>query len=207
MGDETLVLTGCTISNNSASSDGGGIIAIGTTLTVIDSLISANTAGSGGGLTFYSVGVNTPSSTILRNSTFSGNRATSGNGGAAEFVTSPDDSLDIENCTITANNAASTGGGVWLDAAQAITVESSILAGNSAASKTDLASVATVQLKTSALGVTTGAPIQDLGGNFLGISTAQLKLGPLQSNGGPRQTQTRQRIQRRDEEISLPLAA
>ena len=94
-------LTGCIISNNSATS-GGGVRNLGP-LSITDTTISENSAQSGGGAGLYSSGA------VLVNCTFSGNMS-AGNGGG---IYSPDGTIDLTNCTIAANSATNLGGGIY----------------------------------------------------------------------------------------------
>jgi hypothetical protein len=78
-----LTLQNSTLSNNSASNDGGGILD-GGFLTITNSTISTNNAGrDGGGIMVYSGTVNLQSSTIANNYVYEGlfDPATTGSGG------------------------------------------------------------------------------------------------------------------------------
>ncbi len=125
-----LTVTNSTISNNTAAAGsyggyGGGLYLSGTgTVTITNSTLSNNTAGlAGGGVALVS------SSTVhIVNSTLSGNMAENGGGIYASIG-----DLTIQNNTITNNTANSYGGGIWaLDAAATLTLERSIVSGNTA---------------------------------------------------------------------------
>ena len=97
----TLKITSSTLSNNSASSKGGGVYSLGP-VSIMDSQISANTAGVGGAI--HSVGQTMELSHVL----ISANSA-SGSGGGV-YTTSG--TVSVEETTI-GNNLAGSGGGVY----------------------------------------------------------------------------------------------
>ena len=78
IGDESLTIQDCVISNSSASEDGGAInIQNAGSLLLVRSTISGNTASDdGGGIYFFSSG-----SCYLIDSSLVNNRASTGNGG------------------------------------------------------------------------------------------------------------------------------
>jgi len=107
-GSAYITITDCTISGNSTTLNGGGILADRTLLTVANSTISGNSAGtSGGGISVSpgTIGVDLDSSIV--NSTISGNSAGTSGGGIGTSNT-----LRVANCTITGNSAPS-GGGIY----------------------------------------------------------------------------------------------
>jgi len=170
-----------TISGNSAADYFGGLF-VGGTLTLEDSTISDNTAGiSGGGLHLHGSATST-----IRNSTISGNTAATNGGGILLGASYPfNGTLLIHSSTITSNTATSgTGGGITrIIGTGTITLESTIVSGNSNASAPDISSTGTVNLKTSLVGSAVGFSKTDLGGNLPFGTSA--KLGPLTDNGGP----------------------
>lgn len=114
---DTLKVENSIISNNVADSDNGGSGNGGGGLyndtfgkmTLIYSTVSGNSVGSladGGGI--YTAG----STTMITNSTISGN--SSGNDGGGIYVRGTFD-VTVINCTIAKNTAARDGGGVWTD--------------------------------------------------------------------------------------------
>jgi len=209
--DENLSLTGCVLTGNSASSDGAGVAVIaggGLTLqactlsgnaaaddggavyffyagslTIVDSTLSGNSCADDGGAIYFFGAASGP--IVIRNSTISGN--TAGNDGGGVVLVAFAGTLSVQNSTLTANSAT-VGGAVALQSGSgAIALESSIVSGNSASSVgPDVSSTAGVALKSSAVGTASGFTATDLGGN-LAFGT-DLKLGPLQINGGPTAT-------------------
>ena len=101
-------ISGLTIANgNSPGSNGGGIYNNGGTLTVSNSTLSGNSAGSGagGGGIFNNVGTLTVS-----NSTISGNSASFGGGGINSFR----GTVTVTNSTISGNTInGGNGGGIY----------------------------------------------------------------------------------------------
>jgi len=107
----TITIINSTISGNTATGDGGGILSNGT-LTVTGSTISGNSSGAtstgdgnqGGG------GIRDGSTTTITNSTISGNYANNGYGGGILN----NGNLTAKNNTISGNSASiSNGGGIY----------------------------------------------------------------------------------------------
>ncbi len=172
-----LTLVRCGVMGNHAVISGGGIDAFGTSITIQNSTLAGNSAkntGSGG-----AISVSAPSLTIV-NSTLSGNVAMKG-GAIQSFNTT----VIIQNSTIT-GNAADFGGGIILQSGPAISLESSIVSGNSGGSAPDIFSAIAVTANFSAVGSNAGFTSLTGTGN-LPFGT-DLKLGPLAYNGGPTQT-------------------
>jgi CSLREA domain-containing protein len=130
-----VFLYGLTIANGNSPAAGGGINALGGTLTVTNSTFSGNTANNtdGGAIFFTNAGTLT-----VTNSTFSGN--TAGSGGAIFTNT---DMLTVTNSTFS-GNTANIGGGIQFNNIGTMTVSNSIFSGNSAPGSGDIFSVATV---------------------------------------------------------------
>lgn len=209
---EAVALTNCTVTNSKASSDGGAIFVLGngsltlqsTTIsgnnsvnqggaayffdggrfTIRDSTISGNMSGkTGGGITFYGAATG---ALLVSNSTFSGNLAGDSGGGIALLAFAGD--LKLQNSTMT-QNAADDGGGIRLvnvSGSYTISIESTIVSGNFATGIGPDIMGAIVSLKTSAIGSSNGFIPIDMGGNL--PYNINLKLGPLQLNGGPTET-------------------
>jgi hypothetical protein len=102
LNEGSLTLNNSTISGNSASNGGGGILNEGS-LTLNNSTISGNSASNGGG-GIYDVGA-----TYVDNSTISGNSSGGDGGGVYEAAI-----LQLVNSTLSANRAAHNGGGIYI---------------------------------------------------------------------------------------------
>jgi hypothetical protein len=109
--DGSATLSGCTLSDNTASRDGGAVSNTGT-FTITGGVFSGNSADSEGGAVWNGVGMLTATGC-----TFADNTATSsgviggGNGGAVanEFQ----GTLVLASCTLYENVAGGSGGGVF----------------------------------------------------------------------------------------------
>jgi hypothetical protein len=163
----TLNVVNSTLSDNMApNSDGGGIGTDYGTLTMVNSLISGNTAEIGGGIDSVGGVAN------LQNSTLSGNTALAGGG-----IDNDDGTLNIDNTTIAGNPR---GGGI-LTPEGTTNLEATLMAGNSGG---DCLSPVNDE----------GYNIDDDGScGFSGTSqsdssTLNASLGTLASNGGPTST-------------------
>ena len=169
-----ITITDCTISGNSTTLNGGGILGAATLLTVANSTISGNSAGtSGGGISVSPgpVGVDLDSSIV--NSTISGNSAGTSGGGIGTSTT-----LRVANCTITGNSAPS-GGGIYN--VGSVEVSDTIL--NAGASGENI-------FNDGGTITSDGYNLSsDDGGGYLTGPGDQTNtdplLGPLQNNGGP----------------------
>ena len=174
-GGAAVNLTACVVSGNIASQSGGGIYndALGT-LTLRDSTVSGNHADDGGGI--YNRGTLTIiNSTISGNSAMQGGGISTATGGNARFI----------NSTITNNFALVIGGGIEDYNPYGSKIKSSIVAGNSSQSRADLSGTFFSE-GFNLIGSLTGAiitldPLTDQSN----VTSAQLRLGPLQDNGGP----------------------
>ncbi len=114
-GNESLVLTNCVLTGNTATGRGGAIFAgpIRGDLHVVGCTITGNTAGSdGGGIWAFGSDALTPNSPSfdLTNSTVSGNFS-SGDGGGL-FLRGTGQGATIVNSMISGNTATDQGGGV-----------------------------------------------------------------------------------------------
>ncbi len=129
----TLNINGSSITGNSATGaagSGGGILNDMGTLTITTSQINTNTAvRAGGGIEDNSMAGNTLSLTqvmLMGNTT----AAAPGNGGGLH-ITGPGDAV-INTCSITDNEAALEGGGLW-NGSGTMTVTASMISNNTAA--------------------------------------------------------------------------
>lgn len=182
-----LTIGNSTFSGNNAL-NGGAIRNDATNgiLTLDSSTISGNTATSfGGGIFSNSAAVSgtdpTTSFTLIRNSTLSGN---SGNGGGGAVYNSRG-LVNIQNSTV-AGNTASSGAGVLTPTSSRTRVKNTIIAAN--ASDVDGGIGSFVSDGYNVIGNGNASAAFNASGDQVGVTAAQLKLGPLTNNGGPTQT-------------------
>jgi hypothetical protein len=191
-GAKTVSISGLTIRNGQGGEGGGIENADTVTLTIINSTLSGNTAGLGGGV-FISGTV-----TII-NSTFSSNMASEGGG----IYNSGSGTLTISNSTFS-GNAAPVAGGASFNIGT-LQIANTTLSDNSSPLGGGVFNIGTLQIANTIVNAgASGANIannggtvtshgynlsSDDGGGFLTgpgdqINTNPL-LGPLQDNGGP----------------------
>jgi hypothetical protein len=181
------------ISGNTATLAGGGLYFRGDntpdagSLTVMNSTVSGNTSttGKGGGIALYAT-----TATVI-NSTIYGNTATASNGGGVAAIGNSDNvnRLNLFNSTLSGNAApAGLGGGLYLSVVTSTTLDSTIIAGNTASESPDVngaVNFATFNL----IGDGTGSAgvVDGTNGNQVGTSASPINpmLGKLQDNGGP----------------------
>jgi hypothetical protein len=123
----TVNITTCTISGNTAITEGGGIRNENGTVTITESTISGNTSDNGGGIGNYST---TGSTVEVIRSTIYDNHATSGGNRYGGGIISNGGTLTLTNSTISGNDAVSGGGGIIDGAAAAITITQCTITGN-----------------------------------------------------------------------------
>lgn len=182
--NSTLNLAYVTISGNTA--DIGAGIYTARAATIINSTISGNTisgnvAGDGGG------GIFNLGTLSLTNSTLSANQAqTSGGGGRGGGLYNYLGTVNLTNSTISAN-PADFGGGIY-NSAGTVNSRNTVIALNISPSGPDV-NGSLVSQGFNLIGDYSGATISPAQfSDQLGVSSAQLNLGPLQYNGGPTQT-------------------
>jgi hypothetical protein len=168
----TLALNYCTLAGNSGdSSIAGGAIANQGPLIVLGCTFSGNSAG-------FSGAIDNRSTCTLKNSTFYGNVAFAGNGGA---IDNPYGAvLSVLQCTFSGNSAAGIGGGIDNYQAQ-VNVTNSILSGNLGQ---DIYNVSGSTIDAGGANI---IPALANAGTLVGggtISSANPFLGPLANNGG-----------------------
>jgi CSLREA domain-containing protein len=184
----TLTISGVTITNANAANDGlvGGAIRNGDgKLVVTNSTISSsqNLFNNGGGIADIS---GTGNGSTLTNVTLSNNR-TNGEGGGLR-VTGTGSAAALNNVTITRNtadsdsNGAGDGGGVSVATGSVLTLDNSIIAGNTdtGGEAPDCAGVVTSG-GNNLIGTVTGCTFNAAAGD---ISGANPLLGTLADNGG-----------------------
>jgi hypothetical protein len=207
----TLILTNCKISGNTASS-GGGIHTGGGTVTLNNSTVSGNTGSQGGGI--YNPG----GTVTLNNSTVSGN-ISSGTGGAINnFHNGIAASVTLNNSTISGNSAMFQGGGILSQGVgtPVLTLNNTTLSGNSSTSGAGygggIAFQGTLSIKNTIVAnsgaggnctILTGGTATSYGHNIsddgtcstfftqtgdLNSIAAELDSSGLANNGGPTQT-------------------
>ncbi len=122
-----VTLSRSTVSNNVSGEDGGGIYFFsGGSLTMDDSTVSGNSGNTvtnsagGGGIYLFAT------TTVIRNSTISGNSAKNSGGGIGNFAGSL---VTIKNSTIAFNVTTGNGGGIG---GSSVTLNSVIVANNTA---------------------------------------------------------------------------
>ena len=99
--EESVTLTGLTITGGNAAGGGGGIKVTSATLALVDTSVSGNLSSGDGG------GVLSDQDLTLTDSTISGNIATGGGGGIA----AASGIVTLNNSIVTDNRAAGSGGG------------------------------------------------------------------------------------------------
>ena len=131
--DGKVTLTSSTVRDNSAASSGGGIYNISSDLTVLLSTIQGNEAagledGFEGGGGIYNVG---PGVVRIGGTTIAGNRAPEASGGGLFSINTLPEFPIIGTSTFSGNSAAVYGGGIYINNAAVLAVNST-LSGNSA---------------------------------------------------------------------------
>jgi hypothetical protein len=174
----TVTISKSTFSGNVANGPfgfgaGGGILNSYGTVAISNSTFSGNGAGNGGG-----VG-NGGGSVTINNSTLSGNGAGYGGG-----VSNEGGSVTINNSTVSGNSARPYWAGGVLNNGGTTTLRNSILANNSGGNCVSI---------NSGYNNSNGYNLSSDGTcNFKNtgdLNNTNPKLGPLQNNGGPTQTQ------------------
>jgi hypothetical protein len=174
-----VTILNSTISGNSVGGasagqgQGGGIYQISNSLVVTNSTISGNSAGNNGG------GIRISSGTlIVTNSTISGNSTGSGGG-----ITTNGPTVTIINSTVSGNTASLFAGGIYRFSGAAVTVRSSIVAGQASGGDCN------TTLTTGGYNIESGTTCGFTGtGDLQNVSSGSLALGALANNGGPTQT-------------------
>jgi CSLREA domain-containing protein len=181
----TMSMTDTTVTNNSTNWRGGGLAALGGTVTIVRSTFSANRAVHG-------AGIDTGSNTTATNVTISGNNATM-NGGA---LFSSATNTVLTNVTIALNNSDSDangtgdGGGIFVSAG-VTRLRNSLFHDNKdlGGFQAPACRVTGGELRSEGYnkfgGLTNCTLTGDLTGNVVG---GNAMVGPLADNGGPTQT-------------------
>jgi predicted outer membrane repeat protein len=169
-----------TFTGNSASFAGAIDVYSNSTFTVVVTIerctFDNNTATAGGGAIAVDL-LNTGSSVVIANDTFTGNSVTdpSGQGSALYISASP---VTINNCTIAGNTAPAGHSAIYFDTFKHVTVmNNTIIASNSGGN----CAIADGSL-------TGGNNLQFGDSTCPGITVANPLLAPLANNGGPTKT-------------------
>ena len=204
----TLALTNSTLSGNSAQ-NGGGIFSDDETATLINSILTDNTALNNGGAFYCFLGslslenstlsandayddgggiYNSGGSLTLENSTLSANGAGINGGG----IYNSDGPLALENSTLSANFAGGNGGGIC-NTSSSLTLENSTLSANIAGGSAGGIYSSGALTLTNSIVALNNAVISDpnILGSFSGsgnLSSGDPLLAPLGDYGGPTQT-------------------
>ena len=180
-------LTDCTIADNTTGGVGGGFENSGISQLTLDRCtVSGNSAGSAGGAVWWAGGLVTAT-----NCTFSGNSAGDGAGGAILMLNAVQlGSLELTSCTLGQNSAADGGGLAIGNTSIVVLMRNTIVAANQASGGAPDVQGNVLSLGHNLIGAVDGSAGwqgTDLTGT--GDNPLDPRLGPLQDNGGPTQTQ------------------
>ena len=181
-------LSSSTVSDNNSVGGyyggGGGVFAREANVSLLNSTVSGNsTASRGGGIYIYELG-----DLSLVNSTVSGNSSVDNGGGIHVYG-----DVSLLNSTVSGNSSGAIGGGgVAFPENNLVTINNSIIAGNTASETApDVLAVGDMAnnliVRNSLIGNATGSGITSMTGTGNILNQAAL-LGPLSDNGGPTQT-------------------
>lgn len=193
----TAILSDCTISGNSAGSQGGGVavgpLANKAVLTMTDSTVSGNTSVSNGGGIFNNGTAELTDCTLANNNADQGTNGFSANGGGL------DDSgtATLIFCTISGNTTSYEGGGIYDGGlgADTVTLTDTIVAGNTTTSSSSSATGAVDVVVNGGGSILTGTynligtittGFLSGGSNIVGVASPDL--GRLANNGGATET-------------------
>jgi hypothetical protein len=212
-----MTITGSTVSANTTTGIGGGILQVGgseTSLTITDSTVSGNrSSGSGGGIQSFAKltmknstvsdnevgdgnggGISASGAVALTNSTISGNRALGdcspnvGNGGG---IFMSDETLTTTNTTLSGNVAVNAGGGVYSWWSSTLIFANTLVEGD-CAEEPSAELLEGEQVEWISRGGNIESPGDTCGfdqdTDQVSVSADDLRLRPLQDNGGPTET-------------------
>jgi CSLREA domain-containing protein len=168
----TLIVIDSTLTDNHAG-DGGGIFNHYGPLTVLNSTFAGNSARSGGGIASH------PGTVLISNSTFSGNTATAAGASGGGIATgSP---TTVLNSTFSGNAAAQGGGIASTLPNYSLNFSNSIVANSTAGGDCSMAGT---------IGTNLNNLVEDGSCSLNGVNfqTGDPQLGPLADNGGPTPT-------------------
>jgi len=166
--DGSLSLTGCIVSNNSATNGGGVILSGGPSLTVADCTFAGNSFTNSPGFDAAVIAqVNSGTTVTVINSTFSGNS------GHTTLLTNNNATMTVANCTIRGNTVY----GLLVVNGSALNLQNDIISGSSVQDCFNISGT---------IGVNSHNLIGD--GSCSPMLSGNPMLGPLQNNGGPTPT-------------------
>ncbi len=119
--NDSIYLDSCTLVNNSAQDNGGGVFSRGF-ITMTDCLVDSNFADVGGGVYTQNAGA------VLAECIFNENAANTRGGGVYASVT-----LTLTECIFLGNSANTQGGGLYFSSGSPSTIVGCTFAGNSGA--------------------------------------------------------------------------
>jgi len=127
----SLFVNRCTITNNSAQNSGGAVMSRTRPVTIVDSTLSGNTTKEYGGAIYqYKSTLSVSGSTIASNTADVDGDGTGAGGGIYNLS----GKLTVTNSTISGNSAGEGGGGIFSDTSQTTTIAHTTIAGNVTAS-------------------------------------------------------------------------
>jgi hypothetical protein len=184
-----MTISETTVSGNAATGGGGGANFGGATLAVVASTFDHNSADFGGAI--YNVGFyGVAAALTINNSTIAANTATQLAGAIyADSTQGGDSVVQIVSTTISLNSAGVQGGGVMNVGTTPVSINNTIVAGNTAPLDADV-SGAFSSLGYNLIGIADGSTGFGSTGDLLGSSASPLdpKLGALANNGGKTKT-------------------
>ena len=128
----TVTISGLTITNGHAGSNGGGIYNGSATVTLNDCVVTANSAQYGGGV--YNEAVDGDTALTITNSTINGNSASKEGGGIYEIGVIAPVTITVNNSTLSGNSAFLGAGirNVTSGMTATLMISNSSISGNSA---------------------------------------------------------------------------
>lgn len=179
-----LAVINSTVSHNTAQDigppgtkcgSGAGILSRIGTLTVINSTIHANEAGTGSRGTGGGVRIGCKCTAVLANTTISGNRSVRYGGGIAVLGT-----LQLLNCTVTENSSKAEGAGIYVG--HRLDFQNTVIASNRGSGGECAVAEPGATSGAGAVGLNRNNLVGD--GSCAPDYTGDPMLGPLADNGG-----------------------
>jgi CSLREA domain-containing protein len=179
-------ITRSTLSENSATSVGGGMYNNTGTVNITASTISGNTVTSGNGAVGAGLYNNGTGTYNVTNSTISGNSSSGNGGGIRIWSGNGIGHANITSSTISGNGAR-FGGGIDADTGADIRISNTIVAGNIASQFSPDIYGTVMSMGYNIIGNNQFATVPPLNGDQIGTPGTPINphLGPLQDNGGP----------------------